>query len=363
MSTGLRAPVAERLVWPSVTRSATPLVYLDLNSIIYFARENSGKGGPKGYGELLGSIRKVRGEGRALFPLGEAHLWEVSKIADPNQRGKLAAILEEISDFNYLLGRVSIAEMEFDAGIAAVMGEPPRTPVPLIRPTARQLFGNVDGTSLINVPAINRLQALIGASDSPPPHLIERARAIERYILRGPSDEDLIELRNDPDYRPERARASRKNRVAFELDTWRVLNKAPSWRRGRLRDVISARELLHEWGDLLARKRVERVQAGLPPFAPSDLEFRAFLGAMPHTQVAVSLKTHLHRDPKHVWTSNDVTDIDAMSVAYAYCDAVFPDKAIRQGLLNARELRVFNTFVPRSPAELIEWLEALPMPA
>lgn len=363
MSTGLRVPVAERLVWPNVTRPATPLVYVDLNSIIYFAREVSGKGGPKGYGELLEAIRKVKREGRALFPLGEAHLWEVSKIVDPSQRRELAAILEEISDFHYLLGRVSIAEMEFDAGIAAVMEEPPQTSAALIRPTARQLFGNVDGTSLIDVPEIDRLHAIIADSDSPPPRLIDLARAIERHILRGPSDEDFVELSNDPDYHPERALASHKSRVAFELDTRRVLNERPGWRRGRLRDLIGARELLHEWGDLLARKRHERVQRGLPPFSPSEEEFRAFLGAMPHVQVAISLKTHLHRNPEHVWTPNDVTDIDAMSVAYAYCDAVFPDKAIRQGLRTAKELRVFNTFTPRGPAELIEWLEALPTPA
>lgn len=362
MSTGLRVPVADQLVWPNVTRSATPLVYLDLNSIIYFAREVSGKGGPKGYGELLEAVRNVKRDGRALFPLGEAHLWEVSKIVDPDQRGQLAAILEEISDFNYLLGRVSIAEMEFDAGIAAVMGESLQLSAALVRPSVRQLFGRVDGTSLIDVPAIDSLHATIAQGESPPPHLLEQARAIERQILRGPSDEDLVELRADPDYRPERAKASHKSRVAFELDTRRVLNETPSWRRGRLRDVIGARELLHEWGDLLARKRGERIQAGLPPFSPSDEQFRNFLGAMPHTQVAVSLKTHLHRNPEHVWTPNDVTDIDAMSVAYAYCDAVFPDKAIRQGLLNAKELQVFSTFVPRAPAELAEWLEALPRP-
>jgi hypothetical protein len=148
--------------------------------------------------------------------------------------------------------------------------------------------------------------------------------------------------------------------VAFELDTRRVLNESPRWRRGRLRDVIGAREVLHEWAELLARMRTQRVHAGLPPFSPNQDEFRTFLGAMPHTQVAVSLKTHFHRNPHHVWTSNDISDIDAMSVAYAYCDAVFPDKAIRHGLLNSAELRVFDTFVPRHPSELVEWLDAQP---
>jgi hypothetical protein len=49
-----------------------------------------------------------------------------------------------------------------------------------------------------------------------------------------------------------------------------------------------------------------------------------------------------------------------MSVAYAYCEAVFPDKAVRAALLSSKELRVLGTFVPRRPEELSEWLDALP---
>jgi hypothetical protein len=68
----------------------------------------------------------------------------------------------------------------------------------------------------------------------------------------------------------------------------------------------------------------------------------------------------MHKNPRHNWTPNDISDIDAMSVAYAYCEAVFPDKAVRQALLNSKELRVMGTFVPRRAVELTEWLDALP---
>jgi hypothetical protein len=57
---------------------------------------------------------------------------------------------------------------------------------------------------------------------------------------------------------------------------------------------------------------------------------------------------------------NDIVDIDAVSVAFSYCEAVFPDKAVRAALLNSKELRVMPTFVPRRPQELTEWLDALP---
>jgi len=134
----------------------------------------------------------------------------------------------------------------------------------------------------------------------------------------------------------------------------------PKWRRGRLRDVIAAREIVHEWGNLFARLRVERLKSGLPAFDPSDEEMRTFLGSMPHMQVAISVKTRYHKNPRHKWTPNDISDIDAVSVAYAYCEAVFPDKAARAALLNSKELRGLGTFVPRRPQELVEWLDALP---
>jgi hypothetical protein len=87
---------------------------------------------------------------------------------------------------------------------------------------------------------------------------------------------------------------------------------------------------------------------------------RTLMSAMPHCQVAISMKTRFHQNPAHVWTANHITDIDAMSVAYAYCDAVFTDKEMRNALLAAPELHPLRTFVPRRVDELVDWLEALP---
>ena len=57
---------------------------------------------------------------------------------------------------------------------------------------------------------------------------------------------------------------------------------------------------------------------------------------------------------------NDIVDIDAVSIAYAYCAAVFPDKAVRAALQSSKELRTIGTFVPRRPEELTDWLDGLP---
>lgn len=357
-------PMSEELVWANVTRPPIPLVYLDLNTIIYIAKALRGdRNVPTGYRDLYEAVVRAKSEQRALFPLSGVHLWEVAKIADPRQRRRLADVMEEFSDFNYLPGRVAVAELEFDAGIARVMGEQPRLgPIALLRPTFGQVFGMVGGIKIVEADGRDISEVVrSGMSDDDYFALRQRMNVeVERRVLRGPSDEELLELRKDPNYRPEVAIASHQSRVEWELDGQRVLDKNPKWRRGRLRDVVSAREFVHEWKDMLARTRVERVRSGLPPFEPGRDKLRSFLSSMPHTQVAVSIKTQLHKNPGHNWTPNDISDIDAMSVAYPYCEAVFPDKAIRHALRNSKELRSMGTFVPRRPGELTDWLDGLP---
>ena len=88
-----------------------------------------------------------------------------------------------------------------------------------------------------------------------------------------------------------------------------------------------------------------------------------FWAAMPQVQVAISIKTRYHRNTARVWTTNDISDIDAMSIAYPYCDAVFTDREARAAMADTRELRRFGTYLPQRPDELTAWLDDLPLVA
>lgn len=360
----LKAPMAEDLVWANVMRPRIPLVYLDLNTIIYFARFLSGDARvPGSYVDLYRAARRAKSDRRAMFPLSGEHLWEISKITDPKQRGDLADVLETLSDYNYLLGRTSIAELEFEAGMAKIVGEDiSAKSVQLVRPTFGQAFGWVAGMKIRNSDGSDGSGAVRAQmTDADFDKLMARLNyQMERGMLRGPSDEDLEGLQADPKFKPQVAIEGEKERVQFELETERLLKEHPRWRRGRLRDFIGAREIVHEWLDMFTRLRMDRREAGMPEFDASEHEMRSFMGAMPHTQVAISVKTRYHKDPLHKWTVNDIVDIDAVSVAYAYCEAVFTDKAVRAALLSSRELRALGTFVPRHPEELTDWLNGLP---
>ena len=357
--------MAQELVWARVMRPRVPLVYLDLNHIVAMARVRTRH--PKAqpvYGRLFDSATRAAAEHRAVFPLSESLVWEIAKIADPKQRTNLADVLEPLTRYQYMLGRVTLAHLEFMAGIAAITGEPADDlGYPLIRPTIGHAFGVVGGLKIVDAngnDTTDEARRAMGA-DEFDKKMAELNLEFERQALRGPADDEVDDLRERYGYQPEVALEGHQSRVAFERETARLLDEHPEWRRGRLRDFVGAREFIHEWLDMFTRIKLARLESGQPAFEPTDDEMRTLMGTMPHAQVAISMKTRFHQNSAHVWTANHVTDIDAMSVAYAYCDAVFTDKEARNALLASRELRPLNTFVPRRAQELVEWLDALPV--
>ncbi|MGL5827349.1 MAG: hypothetical protein ACRCYU_21440 [Nocardioides sp.] len=357
-------PMVQDMVWAQVMRPRIPLVYLDLNHVVALARVRTRhRTAQPAYRRLLDASIRAVGEQRAMFPMSESHVWEVLKIADPRQRRDLAEVLELITRFQYMLGRVTLAQLEFEAGIAAITGEAAdHVGYPLLQPTMGHAFGVIGGLRIVDADgndATGVTRREMGA-DEFGQTMAELNLEFERQALRGPADEEIDDLRENYGYRPEIALESHESRVAFELATTRLLDEHSSWRRGRLRDFVAAREFIHEWLDMFNQVKLDRIKAGRTAFEPTDEEMRKLMGAMPHVQVAISMKTRFHQNPRHKWTANHLTDIDAMSTAFAYCDVVFTDREARAALLASHELQQLNTFTPRNADELTEWLDALP---
>ena len=94
--------------------------------------------------------------------------------------------------------------------------------------------------------------------------------------------------------------------------------------RDRVRDVVRTRyvalELMEVVNDGLAARglEIEDVWSGVEAS-------RRVVDAMPSGDVAVSLLTEYHRDSTLKWKRNHIFDIDALSVAVPYCDAVVAD--------------------------------------
>ena len=352
------------IVWPPrVVQPARPpaLVYLDLNHYIYLARTAAGLTTPDGYNDLHRAATAARRQSRAVFPLSGTHYMEMSGILDPAQRTAVAEMMEDLSRFQVLLGRVTIAELEIDAMIAALLGSASvGQRVDLLGPTFGRAFGMRGGLTIRDTNGNDSSASMreeVGDREYER-IMAEASLAFERAMLAGPPDEEIAALRA-AGYAPEKTREVTERRAQQERDLSGRLDQEDKWRRGRLRDVVSASELTHEWIDQITRATMARGTDIGQVVRKDQARMRAFADGMPSSRVAISLKTCYHRDGRHQWTPNDIHDIDALAVAVPYCDAVFTDKAARNALAASPELRLFDTFLPRKPGELAKWLDSL----
>lgn len=358
------------LIWPgSLLRPERErLVYLDLNHFIQLARAAAGDlKVSSAYRRLLNSALRAKADGRARFPLSQTHYMEMNLIKDPRQRGDVAEIMEAVSSFDAVLSRVTIAELEIEAVLDHLLGT--RTlfdPLPLVGYGVAAALGIRGGFTIRDnqhrdVTAQTRDEMGHEVFDA----LMAKADLdLNRACLAGPSDAEVSGLRARG-YAPEKAAESSASRADYERAFVKILDTSQdaSWRAGRLRDAVSARELIHEWSDALTRS-VMRRSTTIGEVIDRDPggernAIRVFVESMPSTRVAITIKTRYHANPNHRWSTNDIHDIDALSVAVAYCDAVFTDKAARHAVDVSPELRPLDTFMPRRPEELVDWLDTL----
>lgn len=342
------------VVWPSeLTLPARPpaVIYLDQNQFINMAKVVAGKPVPDGYPDLLEACRKSVNEGRAVFPLSATHLMETAAISSSRRRNDVAAMMEEMSGFQYLLGRPIIQMLEVEESLrAAGIDVPLAGGGGLIGPGGLYPFGRTSNFVLqgaVEQAELERLSQRQGF-DSIDQFLADMNRVAQRLLLTG----------GDEGHEGQSVwQGMLDNRARREIDQARRIDadQETDWRRDRLRDVVSAAEVYVELNERLARGIADRVD--VQDLFPEVSDARNFTDGMPSTRVAITIKTHYHRNGQHRWKTNDVHDIDAISVAVPYCDAVFTDKAVRNALVrNQHEVEVFGTRMPRRPEELTEWL-------
>jgi hypothetical protein len=371
----LRAPVPEEMVWASITRPVAPLIYLDLNHYIQLAKASLAKAGQAaedgrpvrvlpGYPELLDAARRAKAERRAVFPLSSVHFTEVAhRVPSPRQRGDVADVMEEFSDFTYLVGRPFLVQMEMAAGLDKIYGCPRSyAPMPLLHPSAMAAFGRNGGFKFVNEitgeDVADEVRLELGDEEFER-RLTEMNYLLERKLLEGPQDSEIPSLRANG-YEPEVHAEGMGKRLDFELESAARLRANPSLRRNRLRDLVFAREVEHEWMTLFVLHLKQRETDGLPHRLPEPHELVALFAAMPQVQVAVSMKARYHRNPAHPWKTNHIGDIDALALCYSYCDAVLTDREARTALAQSSDLAGFGADLPKTALAMAEWLNALP---
>jgi hypothetical protein len=358
--------VPPSLIWPQLLQlpsHETSVVYFDLNHWIYLAQEVCGRS--SSVSAALEACRAAKACGTAVFVLSASHYAEMLKIKDPEQRRAIADVMEDLTDFGTLVSRVVVMELE----LAAVLDQFAQSgswfrPVPLIGRGVRHAFGLQSGLRIMGPSGdeSERVRERMGVAAFE--EFVAKANLmLERGVLRGPADDGVDRMRT-LGWNPEAALKVAENRAAEERNQMQRLDAdGGRWRRGRLRDVVAARELFIEFQTILPRALADR-HLSLQNVMSDPRSANAFVRAMPSTEVSIQVKTAWHRNRDKPWTANDIYDIDAMALAVPYCDIVVTEKACRHALTAGGLDRRMHTAILRDlrdlPATLQQWKPTRP---
>jgi hypothetical protein len=330
-------------LWPTslrLPRRPPKLVYLDLGHWISLAKASGGHAGGRDYAEALTACTDAARAGRAVFPISDTIYIEVGKIASHRQRRDLREVVERLSGFKVVTARHVISAHEIEALLNHLVAPNPQPIVEMdyLDWGVARALGLVGGFSVQSA-AGEDVTAAVRASHPLGPQGVDALLGhaellLNRQVLEGPTPEEEPTLR-EFGWHLARIREIGAKRAEQEIEQAARFDEEPQWRRGRIRDVVAAREILIEVNELLARGVAERGLA-LEQLFPKPQDARRAFDSMPSFDVAVSLKTELHRDSNHRWTSNDIHDIDALGSTLAYCDIVVTDKAIASAARRAR---------------------------
>jgi len=349
------------LIWPRLLElppDNVNIVYLDLNHWISLAQASVGHSNGSRFVKVLEACLAARSAGAAVFVLSSTHYVEMLKIKDPAQRQELARVMEKLTDFATLVSRVVVMELE----LAAVLDQFARTPsllpvIPLIGRGVRHSVGLQSRLKIMG-PLGDETDAVrerIGAKvfdDGVGKINLD----LERSVLRGATDNSEVDNLCALGWNPEPVKQVAEKRAAEERQQTVRLDAESRWRRGRLRDVVSAREFVIEFQNILPRALAARGLV-LSDVIPDQQSARAFARAMPSSDVSIELKTAWHRNQHKKWTANDIYDIDAMSLAVPYCDVVVTEKACHHVLSVARLGERMGTTLLRDLADLPSTLD------
>lgn len=354
---------ASPLVWPTtLVPPARPpkLVYLDLNHWIYLSQAAAGGGKGAAFEGALACCREAKAAGDAVFVLSAAHYMELTKIRDPAQRRRIADVMEDLSSFTTLLDRQIVVRMEIESMLDYRFGGASSAylPVNLLGHGMGHAFGMKGGFHVASTTtgkdASDDLRARIG--DEEFESLIRTVNLEgERMLLRGPEDSEIPELLK-LGYRADVAEQGARQRAKQEAEQ-RERHRGTPWGAGqKLADVVLAREAALELLELLYPALKRRGVHEIADLFSSRDAAREVISSMPTSYVSALLKTEQHRNLSKAWVSNDIFDIDSMSLAVPYCDIVVTEKYRWHDLRKANlEVRM-NTVILRTLKELEAYL-------
>lgn len=260
----MRYRVEVAYVWPrTLIRPPRPpkLVYLDLNQWIALAKASAGHRDGARYQEVLDLCIAAVDDGRAVFPISDPIYFEVSKIGPHRQRRDLREVIERVCGYRVVTSRSVISAHEIEALLVVGPNPHPINSMEYLDWGVARAFGMVGGFRVRDANGQD-VTMEVRSQHRDGPEAFDRALAqaeleLNRKTLEGPSPEEEPELRADG-WDPRAAEEVSERRADQEIEKVARFNDNPSWRRGRIRDVVAAREVLIEINEALYRGFSER---------------------------------------------------------------------------------------------------------
>jgi hypothetical protein len=333
-------------------------VYLDLNHWIGLAKASVAHPDGARYGPLLEQIRGAPPE--FVFPLSSVHFMELQGIADPRQRTDVTTVMEKASGFCTLTSLVTVMELEFEAALATIEGTTPASPtIELVGHGVLHAFGRRGGLRVCSPQGEDVTQTTRAGWPGGPAAFDACSRdadtQLARSVLAGPTDEEAPKLAAYG-WDPLAARKIAEERAAQQEELRLKLDSDPQFRRGRTRDLVSGWYLAQEALTTLTAAAARHPEA--VRLISEDREVaRRLTDSMPSADAHISLMTAAHRNAQTVWSSNSILDIDALSLAAAYCDVVLTERHFGQQLQATGVATRAGTTVLARPAQLVELLQ------
>lgn len=303
-----------------------PAVYLDQWVWIRFARVVRGNPQEPSDVAVLEAVVAAAERG-VTFPLSATHYEETLRISDPRQRRDLAGVMAPISKIYTLRNHSDLVRHQLLVAMHETVGRPTFLPA---RP---QVLGLGVHWALLGVEGQMRVLNSGGTvQDADPAWLRQATQYYEAQALAGPGDEDIPLLRTQGYLDVRELETRPGNRLAWEqLFADRLVKHSPPPSRSELRVWLLARELVHEYVDVLTRLLGEyrltfESIAGRAEGKHARRRAVEFAERVPTLRIAAEMKLEMFRNPSRRWSQNMVRDIDAISLALPYCRVVVADR-------------------------------------
>lgn len=294
----------------------------------------------------------------AIFPISDSIYFEISKIAAYHRRRHLREVIERVSGFMVVTSRSVVSVHEIETMLDARIGpsSDPINEMTYIDWGVMRAFG-MNGALVVRDRETGAdVTAEVRAKHPGGPDEFDRIvwqgqLDLNRKVLDGPTTEEEEADMRASGWNPRAAFEVAERRAQQEIEQVARFDADPSWRGPRTRDVVAAREVIIEINEHLWKGLRDR-GVELETAFPDPEETKRLWDAMPSFDVAVTLKSEYHRDPNHVWKTNDIADIDALGSTLPYCDIVATDKAIASHAIRTGLAERLGTVVVSRTADL-----------